>query len=94
MAVSSITGARVAPLATGTSQGRLRTPEQSGSEAWPDNRDAMRVELSPAGKLASATTAVQKATADAATSADFFASADGLELLATLVPPHRLNRRA
>ena len=94
MAVSSITGAGVAALTANTSHGRLRTPEQSGSEPWPDNREAMRVELSPAGRLASATNAVQQATRDAAGSADFFASADGVELLSSLVPMGRLNRRA
>ena len=94
MAVSSITGAKVSPLAAGNPQGRLRTPEQSGSEAWPDNREAMRVELSPAGRLASATSAVQTATRDSALSADFFASSEGMELLSSLLPVHRVNRRA
>lgn len=94
MAVSSITGARVSPLAAGNSQGRLRTPEQSGSEAWPDNREAMRVELSPAARLASATSAVQNATRDAALSADFFSSSEGIEVLSSLLPVHKVNRRA
>jgi hypothetical protein len=94
MAVSSIGGTRISALVGDAHRSSLRTPQQAGSDTWPDNRDAMRIEVSPAGRLASATNAVQVATVDAALSADFLASGEGIDLLSALLPVSRLNRRA
>jgi hypothetical protein len=94
MSIYRVSDPRVPPITIGAPQGGpYRAPEQGGQEAWPDNREAMRVELSPAARLASATNAVVTANQDAAQSADFLSSDNGAAMLITLLPAPRVNRR-
>jgi hypothetical protein len=95
MSIYRVSDPRVTPISIGSTQGGPhRAPEQQGQEAWPDNREAMRVELSPAARLASATNAVVTANQDSAASADFLSGDAGAELLIGLLPTPRLSRRA
>jgi hypothetical protein len=63
-----------------------RAPEQVAPDAWPDNREAMRVELSAAGKVRLANNAVAAANTDAAASSSFLASPAGMALVSELMP--------
>jgi hypothetical protein len=94
MSIYRVSEPRVQPITIGSPQGGPhRAPEQGGQEAWPDNREAMRVELSPAARLASATNAVVTSNQDAAQSADFLSSEHGAAMLITLLPAPRISRR-
>ena len=95
MSIYRVSDPRVQPIVIGAPQGGPhRAPEQGGQESWPDNREAMRVELSPAARLASATNAVAGSNQDAAQSADFLSSEHGGAMLITLLPAPRFIRRA
>ncbi|MCU1343840.1 MAG: hypothetical protein JWL70_106 [Acidimicrobiia bacterium] len=94
MSIYRVSDPRVQPISVGSPKGGpQRAPDQGGQDSWGDNREAMRVELSPAARLASATNAVATANQDAAQSADFLSSDHGSAMLITLLPTPRLLRR-
>jgi hypothetical protein len=82
--------ARVNPVGIrSSSNSPRRPPEQTAPDGWPDNREAMRVELSPAAKGRIANNAVAASNVDSAASADFLVSPAGMALVSELLPRPR-----
>jgi hypothetical protein len=69
--------------------GNRRIADEPTRDAWSDNREAMRVELSAAGRSRLAQNAVATANAEAASSAAFLVSPQGLALVAEMLPRPR-----
>jgi hypothetical protein len=85
-----VNDARVNPVGIRpSSTSTRRAAEQPAPDGWPDNREAMRVELSAAGKVRMANNAVAAANSDAAASASFLASPVGVALVSEMLPKPR-----
>jgi len=84
MSVHGVTPSLTAPIAYDRS-GQARS-DHGRSAASGRSGEAMRVEITPQARTRAAEASVALATAEAAASAEFFASPAGVDALAALLP--------
>ena len=87
MAINPVRNQPITQIAVNPNGASTGRSAQHGSAIErPTNREAMKVELSPAARKAGAESAIASANRQSASSSDYFASRDGQNALSLLAP--------